>query len=111
MKKAIKAMAALAITVAAFVCVASVCSSAHSSSGCKACAVVPQKTIGREKAISIALNHAGVKRSDVRELDCELDRENGVLVYDIEFEVGNMEYDYDIDAKTGAVLKAWKERD
>ncbi|MBO5940164.1 MAG: PepSY domain-containing protein [Kiritimatiellae bacterium] len=80
-------------------------------SGCQTCCKTACKTISKEAAINAALAHAGVKRSDVRDLSCELDRENGVLVYDIEFEVGSMEYDYDIDAKTGAVLKAWKERD
>ena len=84
---------------------------APAKSGCQACSKTACKTIGKEAAINAALAHAGVKRSEVRDLSCELDRENGVLVYDIEFEVGRMEYDYDIDAATGAVLKALKERD
>lgn len=90
-------------------------SAAPAKSGCQSCCKTACKTacktIGKEAAINAALAHAGVKRSEVRDLSCELDRENGVLVYDIEFEVGRMEYDYDIDAATGAVLKAWKERD
>ena len=86
-------------------------SAAPAKSGCQACCKTACKTIGKEAAINAALAHAGVKRSEVRDLSCELDRENGVLVYDIEFEVGRMEYDYDIDAATGAVLKVWKERD
>ncbi len=108
MKKMLIICAAIA---AAVVCSSDAHSTGHATSGCKACVAKPQQLIGKTKAIEIALTHAGVKRSDVRELDCELDRENGVLVYDIDFEVGNMEYDYDIDAKTGAVLRSWKERD
>jgi uncharacterized membrane protein YkoI len=69
------------------------------------------KKIGKKVAVKIALEHAGVKREDTRDLSCELDREDGVLVYDIEFEAGNMEYDYEIDAMSGKVLKSWKERD
>ena len=89
-------------------------SAAPKNSGCaacKGCKKAAAKFIGQDAAISAALAHAGLKRSDIRDLSCELERENGVWVYDVEFESGNMEYDYDIDAKSGAVLKSWKERD
>jgi uncharacterized membrane protein YkoI len=33
------------------------------------------------------------------------------MVYEVDFESGRTDYDYDIDAKTGAVLKAKKDRD
>ena len=36
----------------------------------------------------------------------ELDRDDGRLVYEIEFHVGRTEYDYEIDAASGTVLKA-----
>ena len=67
--------------------------------------------IGRQAAIRTALKHAGLSEQDVHSLKCELDREDGVMVYEIEFKNGTFEYDYDIDARTGAVLKAKKERD
>ena len=31
--------------------------------------------------------------------------EDGILVYEVEFKSGNMEYDYEINAATGAILK------
>jgi uncharacterized membrane protein YkoI len=40
-----------------------------------------------------------------------LDREDGVWVYEIEFEANGFEYDYDVEAATGKILKAKKERD
>ena len=67
--------------------------------------------IGRQAATRAALAHAGFHESDVRELECELDREDGIMVYEIGFKKGGFEYDYDIDAKTGTVIKAKKERD
>jgi SagB-type dehydrogenase family enzyme len=67
--------------------------------------------IGRQAAIRAALAHAKFHESDVGRMKCELDREDGVMVYEIEFKRDGFEYDYDIDAKTGAVIKAKKERD
>ena len=106
MKRLITACILIAAAIAGSKCVMA---QAHSS--CKTCKSACSKTIGRDKAIAIAFAHAGVKQADVRDLECELDRENGILVYDIEFEVGNMEYDYEINAATGEVVKAWKSRD
>ena len=34
-----------------------------------------------------------------------------MMVYEVEFKKDGFEYDYDIDAKTGTVVKAKKERD
>lgn len=62
-----------------------------------------------EAAQEAAFKHAGVKASDVRMKKCKLDREHGKMVYEVEFYVGNMEYEYDIDANSGAVLKFEKE--
>ena len=67
--------------------------------------------IGREAAIKAALAHAKLNEGEVRRLKCELDREDGVMVYEVDFKKDGFEYDYDIDAKTGTVIKAKKERD
>ena len=67
--------------------------------------------IGYAKAKSIAMNHAGVKKDAVYDMEVELDEEDGTLVYEVEFKSGNMEYSYEIDAVSGAVLKHESERD
>lgn len=67
--------------------------------------------ISREKAKSIALNHAGLKEADVRELEIELDNEKGVYVYEVSFKSGRYEYDYVIDAVTGAIKLSEKDFD
>lgn len=67
--------------------------------------------IGRQAAIRTALGHAKFHESSVSWLKCELDREDGAMVYEIEFEKDGFEYEYDIDAKTGAIMKSRKERD
>ena len=61
--------------------------------------------IGHAKAKSIALNHAGLSENEAYDMEIELDDEDGTLVYEIEFKSGNMEYDYEIDAASGAILK------
>ena len=63
------------------------------------------KDIGYAKAKSIALDHAGVREAQAYDMDIELDDEDGRLIYEVEFKSGNMEYDYEIDAATGAILK------
>lgn len=44
-------------------------------------------------------------------MDIDLDDEDGRLIYEVEFKSGNMEYDYKIDASSGAVLKHESELD
>lgn len=67
--------------------------------------------IGAQAAKAAALKHAGLSESQVRELQAEWDNENGRAVYEVEFKSGGMEYDYVIDAATGAVLDHETERD
>ena len=67
--------------------------------------------IGYAKAKSIALNHAGVSESKTYDMDIELDDEDGILVYEVEFKSGGMEYSYEINAATGAILKHETELD
>ena len=67
--------------------------------------------IGHAKAKSIALNHAGVSENKAYDMEIELDDEDGALVYEVEFKSGNMEYSYEINAATGAILKHEAELD
>ena len=67
--------------------------------------------IGYAKAKSVALNHAGVSEGKAYDMDIELDDEDGILVYEIEFKSGGMEYSYEINAASGAILKHEAELD
>ena len=75
--------------------------------------VQPAQTgdIGYTKAKSIALAHAGVSESAAYDMEVEPDDEDGVPVYEVSFKSGGMEYDYDIHAVTGEILKHEAERD
>ena len=65
--------------------------------------------IGDAKAKEIALNYAGVLFSDARGLKSELDFDDGIMVYEVEFDYSGTEFEYDIDALTGEVHKNKKE--
>ena len=65
--------------------------------------------ISAERAKQIALSHAGVGSAHFTKV--ELDTEDGIRVYEIEFKVGNVEYDYDINAATGAIVSSSSEID
>lgn len=57
-----------------------------------------------EKAKEISLKHANLKDNQVVFDKTEMDYDNGVQVYDIEFHYNNIEYNYEIDANTGNIL-------
>ncbi|MBE6824851.1 MAG: hypothetical protein E7513_05840 [Ruminococcaceae bacterium] len=67
--------------------------------------------ISEEKAKEIALTHASLKESEVKALFVELDFDDGVLRYEVDFKHGGYEYDYDIDAKSGTILSYDKDYD
>ncbi len=71
----------------------------------------PQKQLTREEAQDIALKHAGFTANQVRDLESELDRDDGKLHYDVDFEKDGYDYSYEIDAATGSILSSEKERD
>ena len=61
--------------------------------------------IGVEAAKQAALSHAGVSASDATFVEAEYDYDDGRMVYEVEFHVKGTEYDYEIDAQTGEVVK------
>lgn len=67
--------------------------------------------ISIERAKEIALSHAKLKASDVRFEKVVLDRDDGIYEYEIEFVKGSYEYEYSINAKTGAIIDFDIDRD
>ena len=66
----------------------------------------PKETalIGKDKAKSIALKHAGFSASEVSGLKVEYEKDDGIPVYEVEFDRGNKEYTYEIHGETGEIL-------
>lgn len=62
-------------------------------------------------ALATAVRHAGFELADVKVTKLELDHEPASSVYEVEFTKGWYEYEFDVDAKSGRVLKMKKEFD
>ena len=61
--------------------------------------------VTEEQARETALSHAGLTADQVTFVRSELDRDDGRLMYDVEFYTSDYkEYDYEIDASTGEIL-------
>lgn len=72
---------------------------------------VPENAINAQKARGIALEHAGVAAENVTDFEIDLDRKNGVALYEVEFRAGDTEYDYVINAQTGEVISFKKKQE
>ncbi|GAB3939263.1 PepSY domain-containing protein [Corynebacterium tapiri] len=64
-----------------------------------------QPEISKEKAEDIALKDAGVPRDQVTEWDrSDFDTDDGRDSWEVEFNVGNDQFEYDIDAHSGEII-------
>ena len=79
---------------------------ARQAAAASAAASTQPQVISVDKAKEIALRDAGLASSQVQFEKAMLDRDDGRLVYEIEFFIrGQKEYDYEIDACTGQILE------
>ena len=60
--------------------------------------------IGQDAAKEAAFADAQVSEDDTSRLRVSKDRDDGRSIYEVEFTVGNTEYNYDIDASDGSIL-------
>lgn len=62
--------------------------------------------INQSEALELACNHAGIAAEDVVKMEVEFDSEHGTMVYEVAFETANQKCEYEIDARTGEILKS-----
>lgn len=67
-------------------------------------------TVSQDEAINIALGSLKIKSSDVTELSVEKDVSVLKPIFEIEFIYDGMEYVFEIDAKSGKIIKSEKSR-
>ena len=61
--------------------------------------------ITSDKAKEIALNHANLSENQVTFIKSNVDYDDGMKAYDVEFYHNNQEYDYKIYANSGAIVE------
>ena len=64
---------------------------------------VDSELIGQDRAIEIALEHAGVSAEDASRVNARLTFDDGIRIYDVEFRVGSAEFWHEIVARTGEI--------
>ena len=64
------------------------------------------RDIGEDAALKAALEAAGVSEADASRIRVSLDRDDGRTVYDVSFDVGQTEYDYEVLASDGRVVSS-----
>lgn len=69
----------------------------------------PDMPIGREKALQLAMAYAGVSREDLTDVDVDSELDERVPHYDVELEIADDDYDYVVDAFSGAILSGQKD--
>lgn len=60
---------------------------------------------GANNAKNLALNHAGILKSDIPFIKWSFDFDDFVATYDVEWYYNNMEYEYTIHATSGQIIK------
>lgn len=64
------------------------------------------KYISIDMVKDIVFKHAKVENKNIVNLEIEYDYENGNMIYDVEFDCNNIEYDYEVDAVSGKILES-----
>lgn len=70
----------------------------------------PVGALSAQEAEAIATAHAQVESTEVTRLHTDLDDENGIYKYEIEFVSADAEYEYKVHASTGEILHSKVEK-
>lgn len=117
MKRKASLVLTLALLLLVFAgCQRNVSNSDRAASGTQSSAIDTKAASAEAKltaaeAEKIALEHAGFTAEQVSQLHTEQDLTDYIPHYDVEFHKDNYEYDYEINAQTGQILKSEKELD
>ncbi len=69
-------------------------------------------TLTQDEALAKSLEHANLRKDQIDFVKkVEMDFERGRKIYEIDFYKGGFEYEFDVDAETGTILKFKKDWD
>lgn len=66
--------------------------------------------ISEQEAKEIAFSHADISQESITSIQIEKDKDNGSIIYNIEFRTNEAEYDYEIDRINGTIIKSEVEK-
>ena len=79
--------------------------------GCGAVSTTPKEKLTKDQAIAIALDNAKLAKKDVKNIEVDYDADEKRPQWEISFEIWDYEYSYDIDAYSGEIINAEKDKD
>jgi uncharacterized membrane protein YkoI len=94
MKKTIVTIVSAVVIVAAIITVSVIASAKNAQ----------KNAISSKKALSIALEDAGVTEDNANDVSSVFELHNGMYVFEVEFKSKGNEYEYHIDAKSGEIV-------
>lgn len=74
-------------------------------------AELPENMISADDAKRIALEHAALTEAEIKFSKAKLDYDDGNFIYELEFKLAGIEYEYEINASTGEILEFESEND
>ena len=74
-------------------------------------AFAADKTVTKEEAVQAVLDYTGLKADQVTFTRVHQDFDDGMRVWDIEFYSGGVEYEFNVDMKTGRIVEADRDYD
>ncbi len=60
--------------------------------------------ISRSEVKDIVSEHLNVREDDIKKWDIEFAYDGGIFIYEVELVYNNLEYEYEIDARSGEVI-------
>ena len=109
MKKIIGAIAIIALAVIVGIGAGYYFTHQNSGSPQNASTTSSTATISEAEAQQIALEDAGLAEADVSFTKTKLDRDDGVNEWSVDFATQDTEYDYEIAAADGSIMKSERE--
>jgi len=67
-------------------------------------ATTESSSVTENYALLVSLEHAGFVKDDLLYSSVEKDTEDGASIYEVEFQVGHQNYQYEVDATTGDII-------
>ena len=73
--------------------------------------IVEDDYLAKDEVLNLVLNHANFTQEQIHDLKIELENEDGIVIYEVEFKADIYEYEYEVNALSGDILKHDQEID